>query len=200
MPVHRLVEGLKTRLRPASWGFSDEELRRRYIWSQDDQLQYWSGSIPGGRSYPQFRETVGQRDWPADGKRISYAILTKENELIGMISCYNIDRRRRTGELGVYLGEQSTWGHGYGTDAIIAFLRHLFVDLDFESVYLHTYESNVRAQRSYLHVGFETVDKRRRYSARLGYHQELRMTSVRDRFEVLHGMKEPAYTPFPVSR
>lgn len=188
---HKLVEGTCTRLRPAFWGFSEDELRQRYRWSKDDRLQYWSGSIPSGRTYLQFTETVASRDWPSDGRRISYAILTKDDELIGMVSCYNIDRRRRTGELGVYLGEQDTWGHGYGTDAVIAFLRRLFSDLDYDSIYLHTYDSNVRAQRSYARVGFEVADKRRRYSPRLGYHEELRMVIARDNFTHLHGLQEP---------
>jgi RimJ/RimL family protein N-acetyltransferase len=192
--MYRVVEGEKTRLRPARWGFSEEELRRRYRWSLDDELQYWSGTIPSGRVYGQFKETIGQRDWPDDGRRISYAILTKDNDLIGMVSCYNIDAASRTGELGVYLGEKGLWGRGYGTDAIIAFLRHLFTDLGFEWVYLHTYESNVRAQRSYLRTGFELVDRRRRFAPRIGYHEEVKMTITRDRFAQRHGLHQPVAT------
>jgi [ribosomal protein S5]-alanine N-acetyltransferase len=182
-----VVEGRLSRLRPATLGFSEDELQRRYQWSQDDVLQYWSGSIPGGRSYSQFLDTLAQRDWPPDGKRVSYAIVTRDGELIGMVSCYNIDRRNHVGELGIYLGEKSAWGQGFGTDALITFLRHLFLELDFDLVYLHTYESNVRAQRSYARAGFETTDHRRRYSPRLGYHEELRMNVTRERFERLHG-------------
>jgi RimJ/RimL family protein N-acetyltransferase len=155
-------------------------------------LQYWSGTIPSGRDYQQFRDTIAQRDWPDDGRRISYAILTRDDDLIGMVSCYGIDRRHRTGEIGIYVGERDLWGHGYGTDALIAFLRHLFIDLGFETAYLHTYESNVRAQRSYTRVGFQSVEKRRRYSPRIGYHDEVKMTISRAQFERLHGLKEPA--------
>jgi ribosomal-protein-alanine N-acetyltransferase len=192
--MHRIVDGEKTRLRPASWGFSEVEMQRRFRWSGDDTLQYWSGTIPGGRSYSHFKESVGQRDWPSDGKRISYAILTKDGSLIGMVSCYNIDRRRQTGELGVYLGEQEYWGRGYGTDAIVTFIHHLFGDLGFESIYLHTYESNVRAQRSYLRVGFAVTDKRRRFSPRIGYHEEVKMVITRDSFARLHGLQRHALT------
>ncbi|GAC1326927.1 MAG: GNAT family protein [Chloroflexota bacterium] len=190
--VYRLVQGEKTRLRPAAWGFSEEELRRRYQWSLDDELQYWSGTIPGGRYFQQFASLVGQRDWPNDGRRISYAILTNEDNLIGMVSLYNIDRRHQTGEIGIYVGEKSLWSHGYGSDALIAFLRHLFTDLGFQSVYLHTYESNVRAQRSYLRVGFEMAERRRRYSSRLGYHNELRMTISAESFALRNGTQQPA--------
>jgi RimJ/RimL family protein N-acetyltransferase len=190
---YRVVEGKKTSLRPASMGFTEAELRRRYRWSQDDVLQYWSGSIPGGRSFEQFVTTLAQRDWPPDGKRISYAIFTHAQDLIGMVSCYNIDRRHRTGELGIYIGEKRHWGKGYGTDALIAFLRYLFSDHDFDLIYLHTYESNLRAQRSYSRVGFETTERRRRYSPRLGYHQELRMHISRESFERLHGLQAAAW-------
>src|SRR5438270_10676541 len=117
-PVHKIVTGQKTWLRPASWGFSEDELHRRYQWSLDDDLQYWSGTIPGGRSYTQFKDTVLERDWPSDGRRISYAIFTSNEGMIGMVSCYGIDWQRGVGEIGVYLGIKSLWGRGYGTDAL----------------------------------------------------------------------------------
>lgn len=192
MGVHRVVEGDITRLRPAIRGFSDSELQRRFRWGQDDTLQYWSGTLPAARTLGQFKDTIAQRDWPVDGKRISYAILTHDSELIGMVSCYNIDATHKIGELGIYLGEKEYWGQRYGTDALVAFLRHLFTNLDFEAVYLHTYESNVRAQRSYLRAGFEVTDKRRRYSPRLGYHDELRMTISRRTFLEMHGARQSA--------
>lgn len=192
--MHKLVDGETTRLRPALWGFSEDELRTRYHWSLDDELQYWSGSLPSGRSYEHFKQNVSARDWPGDGRRVSYAILSKRNNLLGMVSCYNIDWTAKTGELGVYIGDKGSWAHGYGTDAVIAFLRHLFANLDFQSVYLHTYESNVRAQRSYLRVGFLTDELRRRYSPRVGYHDELRMTITRDRFAQMHSLREHAAT------
>ena len=191
---YRLVEGETTRLRPALWGFSEEELRRRYRWSHDDVLQYWSGSIPNGRSFTHFVDTVMGRDWPDDGRRISYAILTKECELVGMVSCYNIDRVNRTGEIGIYLGEKDRWGGGLGTDALTAFVRHLFTDLGFRSVYLHTYQSNVRAQRSYVRVGFELKETKRRYAPRVGYHDEVRMLLTAERFFELHGAEEPVFS------
>lgn len=192
---YRVVEGGATRLRPAVWGFSEDELRRRYRWSHDDVLQYWSGSIPNGRSFRHFVDTVGQRDWPENGRRISYAILKRDGELAGMVSCYNIDHERKTGEIGIYLGERDLWGQGLGTDALVTFVRHLFNDLGFDSVYLHTYQSNVRAQRSYARVGFEPREVKRRYAPRVGYHDEVRMDLTRDRFARVQGAEEQLAGP-----
>jgi|SRR5579884_540945 len=190
---HVEVRGDRLTLRPATFGFTGPELQRRYQWSLDNELQYWSGTIPGGRSYGDFAQNVAHRDWPSDGRRISYAILTNDGDLIGMVSCYNIDRMfvsdRLVGELGVYLGEKRYWGSGYGTDAVTMFLRHLFENLEFDTVYLHTYKSNIRARRSYARVGFEVDEERRRYSPRVGYHEELRMSITRSRFNQLHGLE-----------
>jgi RimJ/RimL family protein N-acetyltransferase len=115
-----------------------------------------------------------------------------------MVSCYGIEGRwgsdSLVGELGVYIGEKRYWSHGYGRDAVATFLGHLFNDLGFCEVYLHTYESNVRAQKSYLRVGFEAREKRRRFSTRVGYHQELRMDITRERFNQLQRGRVPALT------
>jgi RimJ/RimL family protein N-acetyltransferase len=140
-------------------------------------------------------DTVAQRDWPDDGRRVSYAILTRDRNLVGMVSCYNIDRIRRTGEIGIYLGEKDLWGQGLGTDALVTFVRHLFNDLGFDSVYLHTYQSNVRAQRSYARVGFESTEVKRRYAPRVGYHDEVRMDLTRERFARTQGLQERAAGP-----
>ena len=41
-----VVRGRRVTLRHNSEGFSEEEIARRYRWSLDQELQYWSGSIP----------------------------------------------------------------------------------------------------------------------------------------------------------
>jgi len=77
----------------------------------------------------------------------------------------------------------------------VTFIRHLFADLEFDSIYLHTYESNTRAQRSYLRVGFTVADKRRRFSPRIGYHEEVKMVITRETFARLHGLQRHAVYP-----
>lgn len=181
-----LLRGERVILRPAQLGFSDQELQRRYEWSKDRDLQYWSGNIPSAPSFREFKRVLPERDWPSDQRRRSYAMLIGGRELIGMVSCYNIDWSARTGELGVYIGERQLWSSGYGTDAITTLLRHLFKDLGFASVYLSTYETNARARRSYDKVGFVPVETRRRFRARVGYFRELRMMIDRDRFAARH--------------
>ena len=169
-------------LRPANLGFSKSEQQIRYQWSKDEDLQYWSGNIPSARTFEEFQRMLPERDWPADGRRRSYAILDLSYCLIGMVSCYAIDSTLRTGELGVYIGDRNRWGHGSGTDAVATMLRHLFYDVEFRQVSLNTYASNTRAIRSYAKVGFERLGTRKRFRPSMGYYREVRMAIDRDRF------------------
>ncbi len=182
-----LLWGRQTFLRSANRGFSLDEQKRRFEWSRDDDLQYWSGSIPSARSFAEFQRTLSEKDWPSDGRRRSYAILTFERELIGMVSCYAIDWKHRSAELGVYIGERRLWSHGFGTDAIVTLLRHVFNDLGLGSVHLNTYESNARALRSYEKVGFRAIGARRRFRPRVGYYREVRMVIDAEEFIAQHG-------------
>jgi ribosomal-protein-alanine N-acetyltransferase len=179
--------GRQTILRPANRGFTLEEQKRRFDWSRDEDLQYWSGSIPTARTFFEFQRTLSEKDWPSDGRRRSFAILAYDGELIGMVSCYAIDWMQLSGELGVYIGERRLWSRGLGTDAILTLLRHLFCDLGLKSVFLNTYETNVRALRSYEKVGFRSMGARRRFRPRVGYYREVRMAIDSESFVARHG-------------
>jgi RimJ/RimL family protein N-acetyltransferase len=158
------------------------ELQRRYQWSQDEELQYWSGNIPTGRTFEEFRRTVAERDWPKDGKRMSFGVRDLDYQLVGMASCYGIDWDKRVGEMGIYLGERDMWNRGLGTDAVETLLQYLFLDLEFGSVYLHSLANNSRAIRSYEKAGFQKLETRRRFRPPMGYYQEVRMGIDRARY------------------
>jgi len=173
--LQELLWGRHTILRPANRGFTLAEQQLRFGWSRDDELQYWSGSLPSGRTFAEFQRMLPERDWPSDGRRRSYAILDRSLQLIGMVSCYAIDWKDRTGELGVYIGDRTHWGHGLGTDAVITLLGHLFADLNLNRISLNTYATNVRALRSYGKAGFVREGTRRRFRPSVGHYREVRM-------------------------
>jgi RimJ/RimL family protein N-acetyltransferase len=179
-----VLRGEHVILRPAKSGFTSEELRKRFDWSNDDELQYWSGSIPTAKTFVEFQRILPERDWPRDGRRRSYAILDRSAGLIGMVSCYAIDWQARTGELGVYIGERERWGHGLGTDAITTLVEHAFHDLGLRRIYLNTFATNSRALRSYSKVGFKRVTTRRRFRPLIGYYREVRMELERSDYVV----------------
>ncbi len=180
------IAGDRVTLKPASNGFTVAEQRRRFEWSRNAELQYWSGRIPTAPSFAEFCRVLPERDWPSSGQRRSYGILDEGGQLIGMVSCYGIDWEQRTGELGVYIGETDLWNRGYGTDAVLTLLAHLFTDLRFAIVSLTTYATNTRALKSYEKAGFRRISTRRRFRPAIGYYREVAMSVDRETFLALH--------------
>jgi RimJ/RimL family protein N-acetyltransferase len=183
-----VVRGRRVTLRHASEGFSEEEIARRYRWSLDQELQYWSGSIPAAPTLSQFRGDIIASTHQADARRDQFGVLDEVGELIGMVSYYNWSPERGTVELGVYIGERALWDKGYGTEVVRTLLDHLFQSTALRAMYLNTYATNARARASYRKIGFETVGTMRKYSSRIGYYIDVQMRLTREVFVARYGL------------
>lgn len=94
-------------------------------------------------------------------KEFLLAIVKKENdELIGNIGIEEINYKNGTGELGIFIGEESSLGKGYGTEAIKLLTDYAFKELRLHSIYLRTYDFNERAQKAYEKCGFKEFGRR----------------------------------------
>ena len=183
-----VIRGRRITLRHSSEGFSEEEIARRYRWSLDQELQYWSGSIPSASTLAQFRHDILATTHQVDPRRDQFAILDEGGMLIGMISYYNWTPERGTAELGIYIGERQLWDRGYGTEAVRTLLDHLFQTTSLRAMYLNTYATNERARASYQKVGFETMGTARKYSTRIGYYVDVQMRITREDFVARYGL------------
>ena len=72
---------------------------------------------------------------------------------------YDIDKSKKQTELGIMIGDRDYWSQGYGTDAVIALLEHLFNKEGMKRVYLHTLDWNKRAYKCFEKCGFVSCDK-----------------------------------------
>ena len=183
-----ILQGERVMLRPYSYVFSEEELRRLYNWGRDDEVLRWSGGMPLHMTFQEFKAAFPREQRRRD--QIVYVILTEESELIGRVAIFDIDNRAKDATLGIVLGEKRFWGGGYGTDAIRTLLKHLFFDSGFKSIHLFTYIDNYRAQRSFGKAGFRPVGQRRRYPFGLRSQDEMRMEVTRDDFARLLSEQE----------
>lgn len=183
-----MIRGRRVTLRHTSEGFSEEEIARRYRWSMDQELQYWSGSIPAAPTLAQFRNDVIASTHQFDARRDQFAILDERGELIGMISYYSWSPDRGSVELGIYIGERSLWNKGYGTEAVRTLLDHLFQTTPLRMMNLNTYATNERARASYTKIGFDTVGTTRKYSSRIGYYLDVQMRITRGDFIDRYGL------------
>lgn len=133
------------------------DARDDYQWRCDPDLARYDGAPPLRMSYSDFLSTFSYELSNVSPYRETFAIEDEHENHIGNIMYYNADLRRGDAELGVSIGERLRWGQGYGTDAVMTFLRFLFQDTDLRRIYLHTLEWNLRAQRSFQKAGFATV-------------------------------------------
>ena len=77
-----------------------------------------------------------------------------EWRLIGNCGVFGIDKRVRSAEVGIMIGEKEYWNQGYGTEAMQLLLKHGFNTLNLNRIFLRVYETNPRAIRSYEKAGY----------------------------------------------
>jgi len=125
-----------------------------YEWRTDPELARYDAVLPLKLSLREFMlyYTEQMRSFKED--RRWFAIDTIDGKHIGNCMYYDVDKVRRQAKIGIIIGDQGYWGKGYGTDAVMTLVAHVFGDLNLERVYLDTLEWNVRAQRCFQKCGF----------------------------------------------
>ena len=82
---------------------------------------------------------------------------------IGNCMYYDLDERRGQTELGIMIGDRDYWNGGYGTDAVVTLVEHIFKTISsINKIYLHTLDWNDRARKSFAKAGFVEVRKVKR--------------------------------------
>lgn len=140
----RLV-GELTVLRPVQ----ESDLASIEAWDQDPLIIPLMGQRFTNQSVEQWFEAVSTgRDC------LAYAIETQDGTLIGELELAHVNRRLGSAELRICIGNSACWGLGYGSDSLQNALRCAFKELGLRTVYLRVYQSNQRAIRLYLRMGF----------------------------------------------
>lgn len=90
------------------------------------------------------------------GKAVQFMIVTREdNKPIGSVYIKDLDNEHKKGEYGIFIGEGSYLGKGYGSEAARLMLEYAFRTMKLHRVYLRAFTDNERAVGSYKKVGFE---------------------------------------------
>lgn len=74
--------------------------------------------------------------------------------LIGNCGFHDVNWQERSAEIGIMIGMKREWNKGYGTEAMRLMLKHGFETLNLHRIFLHVYEDNARAIRTYAKAGF----------------------------------------------
>ncbi len=146
-----MIIGKRVRLR----GIERNDIPRFVEWLNDPEvIRGLSLVVPLSTSQ---EETWfdSQRSKPLEEQPLGIEVETPNGWLlVGTIALMNIDWRNRQAEVGISIGEKRFWSQGYGRDAMVLMLRHAFLNLGLNRIYLRVFETNPRAVHSYEKAGF----------------------------------------------
>ena len=90
------------------------------------------------------------------GQVIQYIIEEKETgKPIGSVYFRDIDKVNNSAEFGIFIGEDSARGKGYGTETTQLFIDYGFNTIKLHRVMLRVFQNNISAYNSYLKAGFQ---------------------------------------------
>lgn len=125
-----------------------------YIWRSDPELAELDAAAPIAIPFNQFQRVHAQSLRRNKPSSLHLSIDDEHGKHIGNCMCYDIDPANRIAEFGIMIGERTSWNKGYGTDATRLLLNHAAKALPVDSLFLHTLESNTRAQTAFANAGF----------------------------------------------
>jgi RimJ/RimL family protein N-acetyltransferase len=122
----------------------------------------------------------GERDALVElSKQHAYAIVAREGEeLLGNCGLHNIDQISRSAEVGIFIGEDSRRGEGYGTEALRLLCDYGFYILNLRSIQLRTYAYNERAVACYKKAGFKEAGRFRKAHFYGGQYHDLLLMDI----------------------
>lgn len=183
-----MIRGQLTVLRP----IERDDLDALWRWYNDPEVMYyWAEPSLLSRDELESRYpanglggSTGQMHW--------LLITTQAGEPIGRIGYVDLDRRNRRAEIAIQIGERAYWGRGFGSDAIIAYLGHLFHEQNLHKVWLRVEAFNPRALRAYERCGFRRDGVFRDHTFLGGrYYDAIVMSITEDEFRAKHPFTPP---------
>ncbi|RKJ68109.1 GNAT family N-acetyltransferase [Roseburia sp. 1XD42-69] len=88
------------------------------------------------------------------GKAAQFIIETKQDGKVGSVFLKDIDKNNQKAEFGIFIGESSAWGKGYGSEAAKLIIQYGFERLQLHKIMLRVFSENSHAIRSYEKAGF----------------------------------------------
>jgi RimJ/RimL family protein N-acetyltransferase len=181
-----VIQGELVTLRPIA--ASDLPAMRRWF-DDPETMKYWGFPRPFVIDRL-FEEDLSGRFARFDSEGY-FTIIAPDGEPVGRIDYDIMDERNRSCELGILIGEEQARNKRYGSDAIIALLRHLFRDRNLHRVWLTVLAWNERAIRTYRRIGFVEEGTLRDHRYVDGsYVDELQMSILRHEFDALYSHTE----------
>ena len=170
-----MIIGNRIRLR----GIERSDLPRFVLWLNDpDVYRNLLISVPLSLAQEEiwFERTIAHA--PKE-QPLVVEVKTGEDWLpIGNVGLQQYDDFNHSAEFGIVLGEKSYWNQGYGREAAALMVKHGFYNLNLNRIFLHVYETNPAAIRSYEAAGFVQEGRLRQERYLEGHYVDVLVMSV----------------------
>lgn len=148
-----MIQGDKIYLRPLQ--FDDWTMTLK--WRNDLEFRNLIMSHPFPVTEFLEKEWIQHIISDKNNKNIYFGICCKENDvLVGIVNLHQIDWISRNAFFGIYLGDRSTRGKGFGKEATNLMLSFAFSVLNLRKVNLYVLSNNSPAINIYKKLNFKT--------------------------------------------
>jgi RimJ/RimL family protein N-acetyltransferase len=152
-----------------------KDLERELIWKKDREICYLEGLEHEGYKIPDYDETewshISQTD-EFNKENLVFSIYIPGNIHIGSAGFFSDSQDRRSGEVGIIIGESDYRGKGYGTEAVKLFINYLFETKKVKKLYGVIYKFNERAYKTALKTGFIEKKVISKYHREYGFYEK----------------------------
>ncbi len=132
-----------------------KDFDKTFKWHNDLELKNLTLSHPFPVTDVQEEEWYKSILEDSSNKNVYFGIEDKFNkELVGIIFLSKINAIHKTCWLGIFLGEESTRGKGFGKEAVSLIVNYAFTSLNLRKVSLEVVKTNKNAIAVYKKLGF----------------------------------------------
>jgi RimJ/RimL family protein N-acetyltransferase len=128
-----------------------------FHWERDDEVWRYDPHRPYSQSMRDFLPIFDRNYVHGNGRQFWLIIENEQHTPIGTITYFNVDQRARQAEVGLGLGDKTSWGKGYGAEAIRTLVQYLFQKPAFNRLYAETALANNPARKAFARAGFVEV-------------------------------------------
>jgi ribosomal-protein-alanine N-acetyltransferase len=128
-----------------------------FSWERDDEVWRYDPHRPFSHTMAEFAPLFERNYVRGNGRQYWFIIEDERHVPIGTITYFNVDHRLGHVEIGLGIGEKTSWGKGYGAEAIRTLIPYLFGKLSFNRIYAETAMANQPARRAFAKAHFIEV-------------------------------------------
>jgi ribosomal-protein-alanine N-acetyltransferase len=134
-----------------------DDANRIFNWERDDEVWRYDPHRPYSNTITEFLPIFERNYVRGNGRQFWFIIENEYHVPIGTITYFNLDYRVGQTEIGLGLGDKTSWGKGYGSEAIRTLVQYLFSLPGIVRIYAETAMANQSARRAFARANFTEV-------------------------------------------